>query len=289
VRNAAPLIRVCLLHHLALGMERILVLDNGSSDATPAILRRLERRTPITVLRDDGPFRHSEFMTRLMHEASGLGADWIVPFDDDEFLVSDTPLAHRLGLVQREGILIPVVNFVQHRSQRRDTPRALLSMVRRPERSVDAGRAAELAEAGEIAAIEAEWPRKLILRSGLDVTIERGSHGADGIGELELADWCRFLHAPLRSPAALARWADQGRRHRLTDSRKVGWQHWMMAEAEAAGRLDEQWRLNSWDGDGTVGPRGTGLVSDTTLADAVRPWVRSRPAQLAARLARRSF
>ena len=36
VRNAASTIRISVLLHLALGMERILVLDNGSTDATPA-------------------------------------------------------------------------------------------------------------------------------------------------------------------------------------------------------------------------------------------------------------
>jgi glycosyltransferase involved in cell wall biosynthesis len=44
VRNAAGTIRISVLLHLALGIERILVLDNGSTDATPSILRRLQRR-----------------------------------------------------------------------------------------------------------------------------------------------------------------------------------------------------------------------------------------------------
>ena len=46
VRNAESTIRISVLLHLALGMERILVLDNGSTDATPNILRRLQRAIP---------------------------------------------------------------------------------------------------------------------------------------------------------------------------------------------------------------------------------------------------
>ncbi|HKP21659.1 MAG TPA: glycosyltransferase family 2 protein, partial [Thermoleophilaceae bacterium] len=167
VRNGAPTIRVCLLHHLAIGVERILVLDNGSTDATRTILKRLEARVPITVIRDDGPFRQDDLMTGLLQEAGALGADWVLPFDDDEFLVSDEPLRERLGYVQRDGILIPVVNYVQQRRVRRDSPRALLSMLRRVEQPVDASQAGELATAGKIAVIEAEWPRKLILRGSL--------------------------------------------------------------------------------------------------------------------------
>jgi len=63
----------------------------------------------------------------------------------------------------------------------------------------------------------------------------------------------------------------------------------MMLEALEAGRLDDQWRLNSWDDDSTLGPGRASLVPDTTLADTVRPWVRPRRAQIAARLMRRSF
>src|SRR4029079_16430795 len=198
---------------------------------------------PITVIRDDGAFRHSELMTRLMREAGELGADWVVPFDDDEFLVSAETLAERLGWVQRDGMLVRVVNFVQHRSTRRDSPRALLAMVPRREHPVEWGRAGELATAGQIAAVEAEWPRKIILRAGLDGSTAPDTHAATGIGELELADWSRFLHAPIRSPAALERWADQGRRLRGIAPPTANWQHFMMLGALEARPPAPQWRL----------------------------------------------
>jgi hypothetical protein len=280
---------VSILHHLQLGIDHILVLDNGSTDATPVILRRLERRVPITVIRDDGPFRQAALLTGLVEEATRMGADWVVPFDDDEFLVSDLPFRGRLEIVKTDGVLIRVINFVQRRRARRDTPRALLTMLARPAEPVDAGQAVALGRSGKIAVVEAEWPRKLILRAVPGARLHDGMHGADGLRELEVADWLRFLHAPLRSPHALARSAEQGRRLRDRQSPDSGWQHLMTAEAEDAGRLGELWRLNSWDGKLAVGPAESPLVRDSALADTVRPWVRSRPAQLAARLARRSF
>jgi glycosyltransferase involved in cell wall biosynthesis len=289
VRDAASTIRVCLLNQLGHGIERILVLDNGSTDATPTILRRLQRRIPISVVTDDGPFRQDEFMTGLLHEATDLGADWVVPFDDDEFLASDVEFSGRLGMVQRDGILIRLVNFVQRRGSRRESPRSLLSMVTRPEVTVEASQAIELGRSGKIAVVEVEKKRKLILRASRDLTMDVGNHGAQGIGPLELADWCRFLHAPIRSPGDLKRSAEQGRRISGLRSPHQGWEHFLMAEAEAEGRLDEQWRLNSMDAEMVVGPRRTPLVTDTALAEAVRPWVRSPVAQLAARLARKSF
>jgi Glycosyl transferase family 2 len=289
VRNAQSIIRVSLLNKLAHGIERILVVDNGSTDATPTILARLQRRHPISVIRNDGPFIQDELMTGLFHEATDLGADWVVPFDGDEFLASDFQFTGRLELVQREGMLIRVVNFVQHRPRRRESPRALLTMVARPADTVDAAEAARLARAGEIAIVEVDPPRKLILRASRELSLDTGSHGAQGIGELEFADWCRFLHAPIRARDTLERSVDHGRRLigiRRPDS---GWQHTLMADAAGEGRLEEQWRLNSWDGEFAVGPRRTPLVRDDSLAETVRPLVRSRGAQLAARLARRSF
>ncbi len=280
---------MCLLHHLALGMERIIVLDNGSTDATPTILRRMQGRLPVTVGRDDGAFRQDELMTGLLHEAAVAGADWVVPFDDDEFLVSEEPLAERLGYVQRDGLLVRVVNFVQHRRRLRESPRGLLTMTMRAEQPVEASEAPALVLAGKAAVVETEWPRNLILRASREVSLELGNHGAKGVGELELADWCCFLHAPFRARATLLDSAQHGRRVRGLRPPGAGWQHFLMADAADDGSLGEQWRLNSWDEDQVVGPARSPLVADTRLADAVRPWVRSRARHLAARIARRPY
>ncbi len=274
---------------MALGIERIIVLDNGSTDATPTILHRMQRRHPVSVTRDEGPFRQDEFMTGLLQEAARAGADWVVPFDDDEFLVSDEPLPERLGYVQRDGILVRVVNFIQRRDGRRESPRALLTMTARADRPVEATQARALVLGGGAAIVEAQWPRNLILRPSPGARLEVGSHGADGVEALELADWCRFLHAPIRSEAGLRDFAEHGRRLRGLRAPGAGWQHFLMADAADDGRLDEQWRLNSWDGDLAVGPGRSPVVADTRLADAVRPCVRSPARQIAARIARRPY
>jgi Glycosyl transferase family 2 len=291
VRNAASTIRVCLLHQLGLGMERILVLDNGSTDATPAILRRIASRYPVSVTRYDGAYRQDELMTGLLHEAARAGADWVVPFDDDEFLVSDQWVPDRLADVRRDGILVRVVNYVQHRSRRRDSAHGLLTMTMRAEQPVEAARAAALARAGRASVVECEWPRKLILRASTDARLELGNHGAQGIVELELAEWCRFLHAPMRARASLRRTAEHGLRVRDDPGRSqdVNWQHRVMADAAESGRLDEHWLLNSWDDSHVIGPEGRPLVADESLSDALRPLVRSPAKQLAARLLLRPY
>ncbi len=85
VRNSVDLIRVNLLHHLDLGLERLLVLDNGSTDGTTRELGALAQRLPIDVTVDPGPYRQAEMVTALTEDAGRRGADWVMPIDIDEF------------------------------------------------------------------------------------------------------------------------------------------------------------------------------------------------------------
>ena len=65
VRDAADLIGINLLHHLAVGFERILVIDNGSTDATATVLQRLAATTAVEWESDSGPFHQGTMMMRL--------------------------------------------------------------------------------------------------------------------------------------------------------------------------------------------------------------------------------
>lgn len=86
VKDEADIIVHTILHLLAQGVDRVIVADNLSTDATPELLEALARVYPVTVLQDDEPgYYQAEKMTRLAHLAWSEGAEWIVPFDADEF------------------------------------------------------------------------------------------------------------------------------------------------------------------------------------------------------------
>ena len=86
VRNEADVIERCLSHTLAEGVEPIWVADHLSTDGTWELLRDLQARgMPLILSRNDDPVWHLDCVNDLAAVATEAGADWIVPFDGDEF------------------------------------------------------------------------------------------------------------------------------------------------------------------------------------------------------------
>ncbi len=85
-RNNADIIVPVVEHLFRQGVEGVVIADNRSTDETPALLSRLAEQHPIylTSDREEGYYQASK-MTLLSDWARRAGADWIVPFDADEF------------------------------------------------------------------------------------------------------------------------------------------------------------------------------------------------------------
>ena len=73
VRNEADIIRTNVIYHLSLGLDRLLIDDNGSSDCTDRVLRELGEKNPRRVrwTHEEGLWRAGDFFTRLAREAYG--------------------------------------------------------------------------------------------------------------------------------------------------------------------------------------------------------------------------
>ena len=82
-RNEADIIRTNVLYHLSLGLDRILIVDNGSSDGTDRVLRELARDPRVRWTRDEGLWYAGQLFTKIAREAKGECADWVVPMVAD--------------------------------------------------------------------------------------------------------------------------------------------------------------------------------------------------------------
>ncbi|HVT45797.1 MAG TPA: glycosyltransferase [Thermoanaerobaculia bacterium] len=276
VRNEADILRINLLHHRAIGIDRFLILDNGSTDGTPDILRDLEEY--VAWSSDPGAYRQSELTTELAREAVRQGADWIIPIDADEFWYA--PAGNLRSVLENSGagaIRVQVQNFIQHRDQLRSSPEALLGMTRRS--IVPIGpleRVRPLVEARRFAYVEMMYQPKWISRAFPSIEIAMGNHHVSGIeGPLEDSDDVVCLHAVLRSKEALEAKVEQGARvAALGLDPSQGWHVQRWRRLAAQGELDREWSANSHAGE-LLDVHGVPhrVAFDPRLRDLVRPFV----------------
>ena len=87
VRDEEEILPATLDYHLAQGVDVILVVDHGSSDSTPDILREYAGRGQVRAFRDEyRPHDQSARVQRLLRiAAEEHGADWVIHCDADEF------------------------------------------------------------------------------------------------------------------------------------------------------------------------------------------------------------
>ena len=65
VRNEADILRINLLYHLASGIDQVLVVDNGSTDGTAAILEGFADTKRVHVFSRPGAYHQAETTTEF--------------------------------------------------------------------------------------------------------------------------------------------------------------------------------------------------------------------------------
>lgn len=287
VRNEADIVRVTVAHHLAQGFDSILLLDNGSTDGTDRILQELSARDGrVRWTSDHVEWRQAELMTELAREARRDGADWVVPFDADEFWLAPRGSFRQVLAETAAGALkAQLRNFIQRRDRRNVAgAEALLTMTRRAEPTVGTWEEARgLVESDRIAFVEMTYPPKFVSRASTELEIATGNHGVSGLD----ADWAETtgivcLHAPLRSMRALEAKADRGRRMDSAEwPRDLGWHARRFRKLMEAGLLEAQWRANSYEGDVLdVAGEPHRVAFDPTLRDVILPLLGPRRRKL---------
>lgn len=222
VRDEADIIEATIRHHLAEGLDRVYVADNLSTDGTRDILNALVAEgLPLFIIDDPDPaYEQATKMTKLARRAMANGADWIVPFDADEFFYSpDGRLADVLAKCPPQMGVIAARGW-DHIA--RDDSEGL-SVWRRPDLQ--------------------PLPKVVFRASSGRVKLHMGNHGVDhplptGNGPVE------YRHFQYRSLEQLRRKVTQGTAaYALTDFGPEIGAHWRQAaldpDAEWSSRMAE--------------------------------------------------
>lgn len=183
VRNESDVIEASITHLLAQGVDHVLVADNLSSDGTDVILRQLAERHPhVHVVSDREPaFHQASKATGLAQLARRSGADWILPFDADEFWFAEQgTAADFLRGCDANTVRAHVFNALPVEADMPVRPDSLLRVEERPQRL-----------------------QKVAVRSHRWLRLERGNHEVRRVGPVEKG--LVVLHLPYRGLAQLRR------------------------------------------------------------------------------------
>jgi len=118
VKNEIDVLPSVIQHMFEQGIDRILVADNGSTDGTLEYLKGLADGLQFHVAIDSEPgYYQSAKMTRLARAAWRSGADWIIPFDADEFWFGDREtLAEGVRHIDGDVVSARIYNVFPRRS-----------------------------------------------------------------------------------------------------------------------------------------------------------------------------
>ncbi len=192
VRDEADVIRSTVAHMLD-EVDLVVVADNLSTDGTRAILDDMANAHPgrLMVLDDPDPaYRQSEKMTALAEVARlQLGAEWIVPFDADEWHYSPFGrIADVLDGVREQWLVVPAPLF-DHVATALDDPTEPDPVRRMGWRRV---------AANPLPKVACRWRK--------DLVIAQGNHDAHYDGRASRFDALLVVrHFPYRSVAQLVR------------------------------------------------------------------------------------
>jgi glycosyl transferase family 2 len=263
VRDEVDIVEANLRHHLALGVDHVVVTDHRSADGTTDVLRSFEREGRLTLFREESEeLRQSDWVTRMARlAATELGADWVINGDADEFWWPRDGTLHDvlMAVPARYGAVRGMWrNFVPRPEDGRPFHERM-TIRRRP--------ATELTDPFHAQV-------KVAHRGHPDVVVSQGNHDALRAPLALIREWLPFelLHFPLRSAEQAGRKFRVARTAGLASPGTSVPQHTDAAvrSMDAEGDSAFYQRLVADDAAVEAGLESGELVVDTRVRDIVR-------------------
>jgi len=249
VRDELDIIDATLDHLFAQGVDHVLVSDNGSTDGTLQRLReRSARDSRIHLAQDREPaYYQGEKMSRLVRAASVAGADWVIPFDADEFwFAREETVAAYLRRLAVESPDAGIVSAAFHHM-------------------VPVEGAADWAQTTFLMDATSSVPGKVAVRGHRLAGVHVGNHFGMRVGSRHTGLF--IAHAIFRSPAQVARKVRQGAAAvQLTDPGDEIAPYW-----RAGSTLDDAGIARVWD------RMRQGLPEPRLGVPAIGPMLRVQP------------
>jgi len=260
VHNGWPIAGLTALHLIEQGVDELIIATYDAEDSVTAGLRSLQNHgLPLVILDASGADFHTASTTSVLVQlAIGRGADWIIPWGVDEFIVPKDPestLRTELTSWNREHPTpIPMSIDVRNFLVPRDADRFSLDVLAKTTTAVKHGlwpntEASKLAVAsGAVPFVAVDFPRRVILPADQNVWLTAGAHTAQGMSSSEHSDRIIVAHVPFPDPKCFERRAHQGRAlRRRFYNESTGWQSQLTADsANGIGlSIDDWWTLNT--------------------------------------------
>jgi hypothetical protein len=259
VRDEEDIIAANIEHHMARGVDLIVVTDNGSVDATVEILRFYEKQGPLHLLHEPtDDYSQARWVTRMARICAAEGADWVINSDADEFWWPRTASDLKQPFEQLPPE-VGVVSVARHNfSPRREDGRPCF----------------ERRTFGDLTSVTSRGrplPPKVAHRAHPQAKVRMGNHRVKGPGldtEIE-SDEIEILHFPMRTFAQFENKIVKGGRAleantRMSKGKVATWRELYALWQE--GGLREHY-------DAAVVPTGAppaGFVEDTRVRDFLR-------------------
>jgi hypothetical protein len=261
LRDEEDIVRENLDFHLAQGVERVIVTDNGSQDRTLEILREYEARGEVRLaLEPTDDYSQGRWVTRMARIAAAEGADWVINSDADEFW---WPRVGTLGSTF-ERLADEVGVVVAHRT----------NFVPRPEDGRPFWERMTLRERQSLNPLGKPLPPKVAHRAHPEITVVQGNHRVEGVNLGERVDdgSIEILHFPMRTYAQFENKIVKGgrayaRNRELPQRTGRTWRR--LYELWERGGLPDHYREQ------VAGQEGGDLLEDTRLRDYLRALGRS--------------